>query len=302
PSDDLFPRAKQILLPMLADEGEREALLIDAFYLHDPLLHGIELKGAAGPVASKLIKKLLAYGSLPGGEHSLARLLLTARYLCGVDKHAEIDALVGIINALNRPPAPTPEPDEAITTPKLHRSVQSSIQTPIQTIDTPREERRPTVFISYARADAEVADQLIADLNANGHACWIDTASIKGGEVWIRAIADGIINSYALVPIITMKALESSWMRKEILWAQERKKLIIPWILEDVKKEPGFLPLADCQGITLHDRARDGAFKNLLRSLPRPVITEAIEVSAEIVIQGAPAAPQMRTPRKIELA
>jgi Effector-associated domain 8 len=91
PSDDLFPRAKQILLPILADEGEREALLIAAFYLHDPLLHGIELKGAAGPFASKLIKKLLDYGCLPGGEHSLARLLLTARYGCGVDKHAEIN-------------------------------------------------------------------------------------------------------------------------------------------------------------------------------------------------------------------
>ena len=54
---------------------------------------------------------------------------------------------------------------------------------PYPDIDTPREERRPTVFISYARVDAEFANQLIADLNANGHVCWIDTTMIKGGEV-----------------------------------------------------------------------------------------------------------------------
>ncbi len=292
---DLILRIKEILLPLVATEDEREALLIDAFYLRDPLLHGIKLEGAPGPFASKLIKKLLDYGCLPGGEHSLAHLLLSARHGCGVDKHAEIDELVSIINMLNRPSAATPEPDET----SAPLPLPTPVQTPIQTIDTPRDERHPTVFISYARADAEIANQLIADLNVNGHACWIDTTSIKGGEVWIRAIADGIINSYALVPIITMNALESSWMRKEILWAQERKKLVIPWILEDVKKEPGFLPLADCQGITLYNQARDGAFKNLLRSLPQP---EAIEVSPAIVIKALPSAPPEHTSRKMELA
>lgn len=148
PPDDLYRRAKQILLPLLAAEDKREELLIDAFYLHDPLLHGIELKGSAGLLASKLIKKLLDYGRVPGGEHSLARLLLTVRYNCGDDKHAEIDELIGIANALDRL--------------REHERLEPTVApiTPaspflIQTIDTPRDQRSPTVFIRYARGGSD---------------------------------------------------------------------------------------------------------------------------------------------------
>lgn len=52
----------------------------------------------------------------------------------------------------------------------------------LQTIATPSEERRPTVFISYCREDRKEEDRLIADLKAAGYDCWIDTSSIKGGE------------------------------------------------------------------------------------------------------------------------
>jgi len=103
---DLFPRALQILLPLVATGDDREALLVQAFYLEDPLLYGIDRHGAPKVFAARCLKKLLEYGCLAEGDHALARLLRAARYDCGADKHAEIDAL------------------------------------------------HPTVFISYARADA----------------------------------------------------------------------------------------------------------------------------------------------------
>src|SRR5262249_27806681 len=124
---------------------------------------------------------------------------------------------------------------------------------PIQTLATPIDQRRPTVFISYVHEEAEFANRLIADLNAAGHACWIDTSSIKGGDEWVRTIAEGIINSYALVVIVTLKAMRSKWVQKEILWAQQKKKPVIPLILEEVMGEAGFLPLVDCQGVKLFE-------------------------------------------------
>src|SRR5690606_13534777 len=102
------------------------------------------------------------------------------------------------------------------------------------------DERTPTVFISYSHDDEAFANQLIADLNAAGHACWIDTTKIKGGDEWIMTIAEGIINSYAFVPILSHQAMASSWVRKEVLWAVDRKKLILPLFVDNVFDHPFF--------------------------------------------------------------
>src|SRR5262249_50721898 len=149
-------------------------------------------------------------------EHALARLLSTARYLYGQDRRREIDELIGLANDLCRSMAPASR--------RASAPAPAGNLLPIQTLATPIDQRRPTVFISYVHEEAEFANRLIADLNAAGHACWIDTSSIKGGDEWVRTIAEGIINSYALVVIVTLKAMRSKWVQKEFLWAQQKKK------------------------------------------------------------------------------
>jgi hypothetical protein len=133
---------------------------------------------------------------------------------------------------------------------------------------------RPTVFISYAHQDAEFANRLIADLDANGHACWIDTSSIKGGDEWMITIAEGISASYAFVVIVTQKALESRWVRDEILWARNEEKQIIPLILENVLRDKRFFLLNSYQGVTLFDGDYATALPKLLRALPTPTFPE----------------------------
>jgi formylglycine-generating enzyme required for sulfatase activity len=258
---ELLPRSKNILLPFVVTEEDREALLTDAFYLHDPLLYGIDRKGSPNVFASKLISRLLDYGCLSQGEHSLARLLLTARFYCGVDKHAEIDDLVSMSNMLCQ--SATSATKHTVNIPAVARDSVA-----LQTIATPHAQRRPTIFISYCHGDKDFAGQLIDDLSAAGHACWIDTSSIKGGDEWIMTIAEGIINSYALVVIVTFEALQSKWVQKEILWAQQKKKLVIPVILEDVIHETRFFPLVDCQGVKVFDSDYATALTKLLGSLP----------------------------------
>ncbi len=135
-----------------------------------------------------------------------------------------------------------------------------------QNIATPR----PTVFISYAHQDAAFANRLIADLDANGHACWIDSSSIKGGDEWMMTIAEGISDSYAFVVIVTQKALESRWVRDEILWARNEGKPIIPLILENVFRDKRFFLLNSFQGVTLLDSDYDAALAKLLGALPAP--------------------------------
>ncbi|RMG71792.1 MAG: TIR domain-containing protein [Chloroflexi bacterium] len=296
---DILPRARKIIQPMVGTEDERDALLTEAFYVYDPLLYSIERGGAPKVFAVLCIRKLLDYGCLPNGEHALARLLTTARYDCGVDKHPEIDALNGILNALCNESKVTPKPEVASAMP---------ITSALQTIATPRNERTPTVFISYSHTDTDFAQQLIRDLNAAGHACWIDTSEIKGGDEWIMTIADGIINSYAFVPIVTLKALQSRWVQDEILWAKNKKKLIIPVILENVLDETRFFPLVSYQGVTLFDSDYATALSRLLSYLPAPRLPD-VEISPDEVDEIDNETPkpvtisQPRTvPRKLELA
>ncbi|MGH9801977.1 MAG: TIR domain-containing protein, partial [Blastocatellia bacterium] len=138
----------------------------------------------------------------------------------------------------------------------------------LQTIATPRQERRPTVFISYARADIKHVERLIAALNANGHACWIDTSDIPGGEDWVKAIEAGVLNSYAVVPVITSKSLNHKWVRREILWAEMKERQVVHWACEDVLKDS--ILLVDCQAVTLFDTDFEVALSKLLKALPLP--------------------------------
>jgi formylglycine-generating enzyme required for sulfatase activity len=132
----------------------------------------------------------------------------------------------------------------------------------------PQVERR--IFISYAHADADFAKRLVAELRKRGYKCWIDDEAIKGGARWAKAIAEGISNCSALIVIVTRRALQSDWVEKEILWAQQPQveKPVIPVLLEDVTGEAGFINLVNLQWVACFDRDPVGALEKLLPALP----------------------------------
>ena len=134
---------------------------------------------------------------------------------------------------------------------------------------------RPAVFISYARADAALVKRLVDDLRAAGHACWIDTSDIPGGEVWLEAIAAGIEYAYAFVTLVTPAANASDYVRLEYLHAQKRGKRIIPLL-----GQGGELPwyVADRQAIALWPDYPAG-LQRLLAALPAPPVTELAPAS-----------------------
>src|SRR5262249_39777006 len=119
------------------------------------------------------------------------------------------------------------------------------------TQNSPHAERR--IFISYARADADFANQLVADLEIAGHDCWIDTRDIKAGEKWGDAIGEAIRDSYAFIPIITQAALESENVLDEIQVAKDNKREIIPFVWsEDLLNDLRFSrPLKRYNAVTL---------------------------------------------------
>ena len=70
------------------------------------------------------------------------------------------------------------------------------------------ERRRPSRFPQLCAPRPCAPGPLAADLTAAGHACWLDTSDIPGGEAWATAIAEGIDQAYGFVTLVTR---ESAW-------------------------------------------------------------------------------------------
>lgn len=94
------------------------------------------------------------------------------------------------------------------------------------------------VFISYSRKDRKAADQLQDILETRGHRVWRDIRSIVGGEDWKRAINRALLNSNALIALISHNSANSNSVNEEIKIAKSLKgkpgklKRVIPLILE----------------------------------------------------------------------
>lgn len=264
---NLITDLKPLLLPYMRDRDEREALLIEAFYLRDPRpLDVINFEGGADVFYVKCVADLIGkIGCLTGEqrEHTLAVLLKTVRSRCDALRQADIDRWLPILNdeCIAKAQANAPRPDVPPVT------------TPPQTSDTPAGERVPSVFISYSHADDTFARWLIDGMQSAGHPCWIDTSKIKGGADWQKAICDGINTSYAMVAVCSKKALESEYVWDEVQWARNKRKLIIPVILEDVIDSDNFFGLHRFQGVRFDQLAHPDALKVLLAALPAPSST-----------------------------
>jgi hypothetical protein len=286
--DNFLPRATQLLLPRLSTADEREAWLAQAFFLNEPrLYHDLrQLTGSPIVYVTRCITALLTARCVPGRDvHALALLLNAVRIASAPVEQQEIDSLVTMLDPICGPDA-NPGPDGGTTATDTATLPVVKPAKPLQTIDTPEAERTPTVFISYSHRDDDFASRLIGDLQNAGHAIWIDTVSIKGGDAWVRSIADGIRNSYAFVTIVSPDANGSRWVLREYLLAENLRKPIYP-VLARSADIP--FQMIDRQVVEFHIDY-DAGLRELLETLPPPTIpVPSVEDIMDVL--PAPAAP-----------
>ena len=72
-----------------------------------------------------------------------------------------------------------------------------------------------TLFISYAREDADFASQINNDLQKAGIKTWIDELGIRSGEDWPDRIATAISSAKAVLFILSPHSLASKWVQRE---------------------------------------------------------------------------------------
>ncbi|CAG1015192.1 Hercynine oxygenase [Anaerolineae bacterium] len=122
------------------------------------------------------------------------------------------------------------------------------------------------IFLSYNQSDIDWADRLVQDLRNRGFVVWYDMGGPKGGERWIETVTSAINSSPVFISLVSSEANESTWVRREFLYAESKSKHIIPVLIDNCE-----LPIyiLERQTIDIYTDYSAG-FKNLLGSLPKP--------------------------------
>jgi hypothetical protein len=87
------------------------------------------------------------------------------------------------------------------------------------------------VFISYSRADFAAAERLGRDLAAAGLSTWRDTKEVRVGASFPDHVAAAVDSCVAVVWLASAASVRSEWVRRELAYATNARKLIIPLIL-----------------------------------------------------------------------
>jgi len=107
------------------------------------------------------------------------------------------------------------------------------------------------VYISHAQADKTAADELAADLRADGFQVVHPDQDVFPGDNWPLKIGRALEESKAMVVLLSPKSVVSPWVQKEIEHAVTSRRfngrLIpvmlhktarYPWILKKLRVEP----------------------------------------------------------------
>jgi signal transduction histidine kinase len=89
----------------------------------------------------------------------------------------------------------------------------------------------PPVFVSYNRPDQAYAQELVAYLQRNGFATWLDDR-VDFGELRWQEIAAAIRECAAFIAIMTPSGAASLWMQRELALARDLNKPLFPLLLE----------------------------------------------------------------------
>jgi hypothetical protein len=121
------------------------------------------------------------------------------------------------------------------------------------------------VFISYSRNDMDFVQHLAADLKRAGLEVWWDLSDIQGSDVWERRIEEGLNSSQYFIVVLSPSSLESRWVRREYLSADNKGIKIIPLKLKAYTDLP--LTLRDIQPINAIDREYADVLSDILKIL-----------------------------------
>ena len=98
------------------------------------------------------------------------------------------------------------------------------------------------LFISYSRADIDAVTRIVNDIHTQTNAkCWIDWKGIESGDEFVDVIIRAIDSVDTVVFMLSANAMDSHFVKKEIEYARNTGKKIIPVVLDGGKLRGWFL-------------------------------------------------------------
>jgi TIR domain len=147
--------------------------------------------------------------------------------------------------------------------------------------------KRP-VFISYASADARIAQRLCSALEGAGIRCWIAPRDVVPGTLYADGIVHALDDSTILVLVLSKESITSGHVGRELERAASKRHPIIALKVDTAPLTAAFeYYLNESQWVEL---GRDGE---------HPAIARLVEAVAQHLAPGSAAeikAPQTQTP------
>jgi hypothetical protein len=93
-------------------------------------------------------------------------------------------------------------------------------------------EQTQEYFLSYSRADEEIALRFADDLIAAGVCVWVDQYDIRASQHWDRAIEEAVRRCGGLLVILSPRSARSVNVADEVAMAIDASKCVIPILIE----------------------------------------------------------------------
>lgn len=127
----------------------------------------------------------------------------------------------------------------------------------------------PLIFLCYSTKDKRFMDRLRGELSAAGFTVWTADRITPGTIAWTRAVEDAIERSRCMAVILSKNAKKSVWVTREINYAQQHNKPIVPVLARDDPSRVIPLELAASHWIDARGPKYQPAVKSLIRALRR---------------------------------
>jgi hypothetical protein len=132
-----------------------------------------------------------------------------------------------------------------------------------------RRGQEPLVFLCYSTKDNKFMRRLRGDLTEAGLTVWTAERITPGTPAWTRAVEDAITRSRCTVVILSKNAKKSVWVTREIHFAEQHAKRIVPVLARDRPADAVPLQLAGAQWIDVRSTRYQAGARSLIRALRR---------------------------------
>ncbi|NIR51755.1 TIR domain-containing protein [candidate division KSB1 bacterium] len=122
------------------------------------------------------------------------------------------------------------------------------------------------IFVSYARQDIDLAEQLEQTLKEHGCRIWRDEQNVYAGQNWPKAIGEAIEAHDVLLLLWSRHAKNAHFVEFEWSTALALRKPILPCLLDDTPLPPS---LSAINGLPVRDLETE--FPKIFQSLPKAV-------------------------------